>query len=224
MTWDNPPFVLDPPADGVAYERLPDFDTYRMPTGEPQPAVIFVPGPVPADAEMRPRDWHVYQGYGRLTADLGVVAVISALPYHGVADVPTATEHLTKVVDQVRARPDVDPERIAIWAFSGGGLLIGQWLAESPSWLRCLALSYPALRPDPVRPGRPIIVTRVGREREVLQTAVDDFLARATDSGTDVAVVDVPDGQHGFDALDHTDQSRKAVREAMAAVITHLVI
>jgi hypothetical protein len=24
----------------------------------------------------------------------------------------------------------VDPTRIAIWAFSGGGWLIGQWLAE----------------------------------------------------------------------------------------------
>lgn len=223
MTWDNPPFVLDPPADGIEYERLANFDTYRCSTGQPQPAVVFVPGPVPADA-MRPRDWRVYQGYGRLTAGEGLVAVIAALPYYGLSesDIADAAERLTEVVDEVRARPEVDPSRVAIWAFSGGGLLIERWLAQSPDWLRCLALSYPALRSEPVHPGRPIVLTRVGRERAVLQTTVDDFLARAKDSGVDVQVIDVPDGQHGFDALDHTDQSRDAVKIAMAAVTQHL--
>jgi dienelactone hydrolase len=164
----------------------------------------------------------VYQGYGRLTAGAGLVAVISALPYYGGSDVPAAAERLAEVIGEVRARPDVDPSRIAIWAFSGGGWLIDRWLAESPDWLRCLALSYPALRSEPVHPGRPIVLTRVGREREVFQTAVDDFLARAKDSGAEVQVIDVPDGQHGFDALDHTDQSREAVKAALAAITTHL--
>ncbi|HEX9335441.1 MAG TPA: hypothetical protein VF892_06135, partial [Pseudonocardiaceae bacterium] len=93
---------------------------------------------------------------------------------------------------------------------------------DSPAWLRCLALSYPALRPDPVLPGRPIVLTRVGRERPVYQATVDDFLSRAKDCGADVRVIHVPDGRHGFDSLDHTDQSREAVLAAMTAVAAHL--
>jgi hypothetical protein len=31
-------------------------------------------------------------------------------------------------------------------AFSGGELPVGRWLAGSPAWLGCLALSYPLLR------------------------------------------------------------------------------
>jgi hypothetical protein len=37
-----------------------------------------------------------------------------------------------------------------------------------------------------------------------------------------VEVVDVPHGQHGFDALDHTDESREAVNRALDLVLDAL--
>jgi len=218
----DPPFVLDPPSEGIVHERLPGCDTYRGPAGGQLPAVVFVPGPVPAALPVQPRDWQFYRGYGRLAAGRDLVAVVPVLSFHGEPDVPAATEQLADIIDEVRAMPGVDPDRIAIWAFSGGGWLIGRWLAESPTWLRCLALSYPAMGDDPVQPGRPIVLTRVGQERPELQAAMDDFLARAKDSNTDVQVIEVPDGRHGFDVLDHTDQSRDAVNEAMTTVAGHL--
>jgi dienelactone hydrolase len=222
MAFPDPPFVLGSPSDGVRHERRDRYDVYRTAGDDPRPAVVFVHGPWPAEAPPL-RDGQIYQGYGRLTANAGLLAVVPALPFHSPTDAPTAEAALAEIVDEVRADPAVAADRVAIWAFSGGGWLIGRWLSGSPDWLRCLALTYPALRDDPVVAGRPIVLTRVGLERQELQAAVDDFLARAKDVSADVQVIDVPDGHHGFDALDHTDQSRDAVRAAMVAVTEKLM-
>jgi dienelactone hydrolase len=145
-----------------------------------------------------------------------------------------AADRLGLVVEAIRARPEVDADRMALWAFSGGGMLVGRWLADSPAWLGCVALSYPLLRTlqppaassspcDVLRPGRPIALTRVGRERPEVQATVDAFLARAAVVNAAVEVIDVPDGQHGFDVLDHAPWSREAVTAAMTAVHRHLL-
>jgi hypothetical protein len=146
-------FVLEVPAEGVAVARLERFDLYRPATSSgPLPAVVFVHGPVPPQTPARPRDWPVYQGYGRLAAAGGLVGLIVDLDYPSVAAWPAAAGRLGGLVEVVRARPEVDADRVALWAFSGGGLLVGRWLADSPTWLGCVALSYPLL-PVPQAPG-----------------------------------------------------------------------
>lgn len=212
-------FVVEVPFSG-AVEQRDGYDLY-LPAGAsgPLPVVVVVPGPAPARYPFRPRSWPVYQGYSRLVAELGVAAVVVDQPYHDVADAVAQAGELARVVEDVRAASEVDGRRVAVWAFSGGALLVGRWLAGSPEWLRCLALSYPLMEADDeVRPGRPIVVTRVGRELAERQVAVDAFLRKATG----VEVVEVPDGQHGFDVLDHTEQSRDAVRHAADLVVGHL--
>jgi dienelactone hydrolase len=228
-------FVLDVPAEGVLVQRLEGFDLYRPATASnPLPAVVFVHGPVPAEAPARPRDWPVYQGYGRLAAVAGLVGLTLDLDYPGLAAWPAAADRLGGLVEVVRARPEVDAGRVALWAFSGGGLLVGRWLADSPAWLGCVALSYPLLRSaqapgapsspgEALRPGRPIVLTRVGRERPEVQATVDGFLANAAAGNVAVEVIDVPDGQHGFDVLDHAPCSGQAVTAAMGAVSEHLL-
>jgi acetyl esterase/lipase len=215
----DPPFVLDPPSAGVEVTRRDDMDIYRGPADGPRPTVVFVPGPIPAAMPTRPRDWAVYRGYGRLSVAHGLVAVVTALPYYDAqTDAAACADALERVLETVRALPEVDGDRIALWVFSAGGWMVGRWLSASPDWLRCLALTYPVLQEDPVVPGRPVVLTRVGLESPKRQATVDAFLARAKDAGADVRVIDVPDGQHGFDVLDHTEQSRAAVVEAMTAV------
>jgi dienelactone hydrolase len=176
----------------------------------------------------------VYEGYGRIIADRGAYAAVVDQPFHDMTRWPLAAADLATIIESVRKQPDVDGDRIAIWAFSAGALLVGGWLAASPDWLRCLALTYPVLAlpdaPTPpvppadlVGPGRPVVLTRVGKEEPARQATVDRFLARAHDTGTTVQVVDVPDGRHGFDMIDHTEQSRNAVRQAIDLVIGHLL-
>lgn len=229
--------------DDIQVERQDDFDVYRPQNAiGPLPLVILVHGPAPAGR--RPRDSPFFGGYGRLLAGRGVAAVVVDVRYQGVDDWAPGTvwpPHagwtgtaiwLTAVVDRVRGVPGIDPDRVAIWAFSGGGMLTGSWLTESPSWLRCLALTYPVLADpfsgsttpaacDMVRPGRPIVLTRVGRERPEFQATVDRLLARAEEVGATIAVIDVPDGEHGFDAFVPELASCQPVLTAIATVAKH---
>ncbi len=48
------------------------------------------------------------------------------------------------------------------------------------------------------------------------------FLKAADDNGVPVDVLDVPNGQHGFDMLDHTDESRQAVEKAATWITERL--
>lgn len=208
---------------------------------EALPAVVFIHGgPVPADMQPTPRDWPVYVGYGSLAATTGIVGITVDHRLHSNADYPTAANDIADVVAQARALPGVDPNRIALWFFSGGGLLSADWLRHPPQWLRCIAATYPLLAPlepmpDPAVNDRfspveavatsgdlPILLTRVGRERRALAVAVENFISSAERSCVDLEVIDVPDGQHGFDMLDHTDDSRAAVQRAIERVGTML--
>lgn len=222
------PFILDVPADGTSVDAHDGFDLYRPDAAAgPLPAVVFVPGPVPAEWPV-PKDWPVYRGYGRLAAGAGVAAVVPDLPYHSVADAPTATAWLREIVGRARALPDLDGDRVAVWAFSGGALLVGGLLAEAPRWLRCLALTYPVLpgalplSEQQAAAAPPVLLTRVGREAPERQESLRAFVDGATAAGLTLDVLDVPDGEHGFDLLEPTEAGRDAVRAAMAGVVAHL--
>ncbi|HWO64032.1 MAG TPA: hypothetical protein VNO31_28775, partial [Umezawaea sp.] len=59
-------FVVEAPFAG-AVEHRGGYDLYLPPGAEgPLPAVVVVPGPAPAAYSFRPRQWPLYQGYGRL--------------------------------------------------------------------------------------------------------------------------------------------------------------
>jgi acetyl esterase/lipase len=230
------PFVLDP--EPVEPERIGPVDVY-LPAGlEPAPAILFVHGgPVPVDLRPTPRDWPVYRGYGGLTAARGAVGVTVDHRLHLPIDYPRAAADVRAAVQTARDHPRVDADRIAIWVFSGGGLLWGDWLTDPAPYVRCLAASYPRLAPradvaldtrfqpiEAVRQAgdRPLVLTRVGLESPELAQTVEGFVAAATAAGAPLRIVDVPHGHHGFDLHDHTDESRAAVNEAMDAVLSVL--
>jgi hypothetical protein len=68
-------------------------------------------------------------------------------------------------------------------------------------------------------PARPVVLTRVGHERPQIAATLEAFVVAARASGARLEIIDVPDGRHGFDMLDHTDQSRTAVQRALDIVL-----
>ncbi|GGW24229.1 alpha/beta hydrolase [Streptomyces xantholiticus] len=231
------PFILDVPERHR--ERVGQVDLHLPDADGPRPAVVFVHGgPVPAETRPTPRDWPGFVGYAQYVASLGAVGVTLDHRLHGVGDYGRAAEDVTAAVDLVRADPRVDGERVALWFFSGGGLLCADWLASPRPWLRCVAATYPALAPLPswgvtdarFRPatavreaGRlPIVLTRVELEVAELAVTVEEFLAAAEDCEAAVEIVDVPGGHHGFETIDHTEQARDAVTRAVRSVLGHL--
>ncbi|MER5468263.1 alpha/beta fold hydrolase [Streptomyces sp. NPDC002685] len=235
------PFLLDVPERHP--ERVGRVDLYLpddLPEAQaPCPAVVFVHGgPVHPDVRPTPRDWPAFVGYGRYVAAMGAVGVTLDHRLHDLADYGRAAEDVAEAVDLVRADPRVDEDRVALWYFSAGGLLSADWLAAPPPWLRCVAATYPILAPMPnwglvesrFRPaasirsaGRlPIVLTRVELERAEIAVTVEEFLAAAKECDADVEVIDVPQGHHGFETIDRTEQASHAVERAVRSVLGHL--
>ncbi|MGW2401696.1 alpha/beta fold hydrolase [Kitasatospora sp. NPDC001664] len=228
------PFVLDVPArprirTGALDLHLPEADG-------PRPAVLLVHGgPLPADARPTPRDWPLYTGHAAHAASLGLVGAVLDHRLHALTDYPQAADDLSTALDTLRADPRVDPDRIALWFFSGGGLLAADHLAAPPAWLRCVAFSYPVLAPLPgwatvpprfrptPGPGLPLVLTRAGLEQPPIGATVDAFLTAARAAGTPLDLIDHPTGGHAFDVADPTPASRRAVTDAHAAVRRHLL-
>ncbi|AXE24661.1 alpha/beta hydrolase [Streptomyces globosus] len=226
----------------VPRERSGAVDLYAPEGDGPRgarPAVVFVHGgPVPAGARPTPRDWPAFTGYARLAAGQGLVAATVDHRLHGTGDHALAAQDVAAAVDRVRADPRVDAGRVALWFFSGGGLLSADWLQAPPPWLRCAALTYPLLAPPPAwampggrfRPADavreagslPVVLTRAGRESPEFAATVEGFLVAARRCGAHVDVIDVPDGRHGFETLDRTDTARAAVHQAVRTVRAHL--
>ncbi|MEU8892704.1 alpha/beta hydrolase [Streptomyces sp. NPDC048442] len=234
------PFLLDLP--DIPRERTGNIDLYvpELADGSGElPAVVVVHGgPVPAGVQPTPREWPSLMGYARYAAAEGVVGVTVDHRLHDVTDYPRAAADIAAAVELVRADPRVDADRVALWFFSGSGPITAEWLASPPSWLRCLAATYPILAPMPnwgltgsrFHPAQavagagslPVVLTRVGLETPEIAATVEEFLGAAKECGAHVEVVDVPEGHHGFESLDRTDASREAVHRAVHAVLAHL--
>lgn len=233
------PFVLATPA--ALRAQHDSFDVYRATDQEPgddalRPAVVFVHGgPRPPGVEWRPRDQPVFVGYGSTAAAAGLVGVVLEHHMASLAECAAAADEIATGLEQVRKLPGVDPDRIALWFFSGSGLLAADWLRDVPTWLRCLAMTYPVLQTLPewgVEPrfdptlavedsgALPILLTRVGRDRPEFVSGVGAFVDSA--HAANLEIIDVPNGRHGFDMLDHTDESRSAVTRALDWVLARL--
>lgn len=225
-----------PVEDRVA-ERIDDVDVYLPDDlSGPRPAVLLVHGgPVPAELRPTPRDWPIFRGYASLLAGRGVIAATVDHQLHSPLGYPAAAGNVRAAVERLRADPRVDGDRLALWFFSGGGLLAADWLREPPAWLRAVALNYPLLAPPPGWPvdaafrpvdavasagNLPIVLTRAGLEKPAIAEGVEAFVTAAANARLDI--VDVPRGQHGFDYLDDDDESRAAVQRAMELVLTSL--
>lgn len=232
------PFVL--PVAETQRRREGNLDSYWPADADPvsKPVIVFVHGgPIPEDLRPTPRDWPVYLGYGALAASRGVVGVTFDHRLHAEAAFAASADDVSSAIQRARALAGVDAERVALWFFSGGGLLAADWLAAPPPWLRSIALTYPVLAPlpgrnidsrfrpvDAVRNAGPLpmLLTRVGRERPEVAATVEAFTAEAASHQARLTVIDVPDGQHGFDTLDHDETSREAVNQAMSWVVANL--
>ncbi|MEU3527937.1 alpha/beta hydrolase [Streptomyces sp. NPDC038707] len=234
------PFLLDVPERPRV--RTGRVDLHLPEAGDtPRPAVLFVHGgPLSPDLVPTPRDWPFYLGYARLVADAGAVGAVVDHRLHGLAACPRAADDVAEAVELLRADPRVDPERIALWFFSGAGLLVADWLTDPPEWLRCIALTYPVLAPlpgwDAVSPrfrpadvlgaggGKlpPLLLTRAGLETPQIAATIEPFLDAAKEREAPVEIIDVPHGAHGFEMHEPTDESRAAVTRAVRTVLSRL--
>lgn len=216
------------------------------------PAVIFIHGGyLPRNMSPLPKDWGVYISYGELMAASGLVGVTFNHRYWGYdeenmklsfSDVKAAMQFVRDNAEKYQ----IDPDRIALWAFSGGGPHLSIALKDKLDYVRCIVSYYASLdlRPsvqqlsqdiDPktVEPFSPIVyltennyhippifIGRAGLDNPTLNLEVDAFIARAISLNENIEVINHPVGRHGFDIVDDDDRSREIIARTIEFIKT----
>jgi acetyl esterase/lipase len=237
----------------VVYRTLDDgteltMDVYSPPgltASERRPGVVLVHGgPVPVEAWPTVKDWAVFTSYGRLLAASGLIGVTFNHRYVRMQQIEESASYIDSAFAYARGQASafhLDPERLAAWAFSGGGPFLGPLLTARPAWLRCLLSYYAVLDLRPVKDripgglsdealqrfspvaclpaggydGPPVLIARAGRDQPWLNATVDDFVHRALAANVPLDLMNHPQGQHGFDILDDDARSREILARTL---------
>src|SRR5438105_5326259 len=91
------------------------------------PGVFFVHGGPLALDTPSPKEWGQYIGYGKLAGASGLAGITFNHRFHSPADLEQAAGDVSAALEFVRAHSaefKVDAERLCLWVFSGGGVLL----------------------------------------------------------------------------------------------------
>jgi acetyl esterase/lipase len=229
-------------------------DVYSPPgPPRPRPAVILIHGgPIPEiPGGAGPKQMGVYLSYGELLAASGFVAVTFNHRFHGPNRLSDAGGDVADLGAHVRgnaASLGIDPERLALWAFSGGGPFLAAPLRERPPQLRAVLAYYAVMdlqeKPAGVDSGigdevrkafspldalgadatsaPPMLVARAGLDNPWLNAGLDRFVQAACSRGANLDLLNHADGRHGFDILDDDARSRQIIRHTLEFLREHL--
>jgi dienelactone hydrolase len=117
----------------------------------------------------------------------------------------------------------IDASRIAVWACSGNVLLGLPWLmSDGGPALAAAVLFYGDGDVPSVRKDVPVLVARAALDRKSLNESLDALVTKARAAGAPWTVMDLPRAHHGFDVLDDTDESKRAVQLTADFLLRHL--
>ena len=205
------------------------------------PAVFFVHGgPIPAQFPP-PTQWGVFVSYGELAAASALIGVTLNHRLHAPTDYRRSQSDVAAAIDYVRshaAELNVDPERIALWYFSGGGPLFSCVLRDRPKYVRCVVAFYAVLDLRSMAPeatelspaayvreragGLPMFIARAGLDQPMINNTIDLFVQEALAGNAPLELMNHAAGRHGFDILDDDDRSREIIARAVAFAQVHV--
>jgi acetyl esterase/lipase len=214
------------------------------------PAVVLISGGGAEDPAHDFRDAGVYLSYGRVLAASGFVAITFNKRYQRGAD---GTSHgledfndLVRYVRDHAAELHVDANRVAFWAFSGGGMLLGPALSGDQPFARAALCFYCVLDVDlPVLSAEDrekmrahlsplaqmehatgtvpaILIARAGLDSPDLNRNLERFVDAALAKNLTMEVMNHPQGRHAFDILDADARSREIIQRALDFLRAHL--
>jgi acetyl esterase/lipase len=219
------------------------------------PAVILIHGgPIPPG--MGPKGMGAYQSLGELVAASGMTAVTFNHRFHGSAMLVEAAGDVRDLIRHVRenaAGYGIDGDRLALWAFSGGGPFLSSTLREGPDHVKALVAYYAAMdlqqRAPNVAPGSPndlddetrrayspayhvatgsrpiapILIARAGFDNPWLNGSIDRFVQKGLERNVSLELLNHESGRHGFDILDDDDRSREILSRTLAFLGSRLL-
>ena len=192
-------------------------------------------------------DWRTaafYTSFGRVLAAEGLAAVnFDKRLARDRASVVTASDDTLALVDYLKnnaTKYGLDTSRLCSWHFSAGGTVAGTMLGDkSPA--SCVVLTYTILsfgdgdRDAQLAPHSalvqarergdrfpPTLVVRAGRDAKPLNDSIDAFVAAGLAKNGPVSLINYPAGDHGFEILNDTDETRRVIAQSIAWVKSRL--
>jgi dienelactone hydrolase len=222
--------------------KLDVFRALDTKSGERRPIIFFVHGT--AELVNKPKDWGIFQSWGRLVAASGMTGVVfnhRIIKNKTQTDPATAETDLLAAIEYVRknaAEFNADENRIAIVAFSGGGPLLSAPLRENMPHVKALASFYSFLdirkakmfsaansaeilnKFSPINflktETPPIFIARAGRDMPDLNAAVARFIQTALEKNVNIEIMNHPAGEHGFDnQTENAGRSREIIKRLL---------
>ena len=234
----NPPLKMD------VYSPL------ALAKNEKRPAVLLIHGG--AGAEYNPKNWGIYQSWGKLLAASGLVGVTFT---HRLGFPKTlvleSAEDVTSAINYVRTNADalnVDKDRLCLMSFSAGGPMLSLAMREKPEYVRCLVAFYSFLDihqsnhhresetsetldkfspitylDENVAKLPPMLIARAGRDEiPTMNDSIDQFIRKAIEKNANIEIMNHPEGVHGFDNQNDDERSRMIIRRALSFLIENL--
>lgn len=228
-------------------------DLYTPPGSSPGsrlPAVFFIHGgPIAPDMPPATR-WGIFKSYGALVAASGMIGVTFNHRLHSPTDYGRSESDIIAAINHVRDHANelgVDPARIALWVFSGGGTQVSWMLRQRPEFVRCLVAFYalldlrhlvppnagaemlegakafsPAAYVKQKLAGLPTFIARAGLDQAMINQSIDLFVSEALAANATLDLANHAEGHHSFDMLDDNDRSREIIARALAFVQAHV--
>jgi len=239
----------------VVYERIGGTellaDIYLPPdamAGASRPPVVVLQ----AGGAENTKDWAAYTSLGRFFAASGFAAVAfnHRLRYpqrrytEGAEDLRAIFELLRRDADSL----GLDPSRIAVATFSGGGPMLAPLLRQPPPAIKALAGFYSFLDTEHVKLDEagitaetarafsplaaiesnskgvpPLFIARAGKDAiPGVNASIDRFVEKALKRNLTLTLVNHPAGSHGFEHKDDDARTREILRMALAFFREHL--
>jgi len=205
----------------------------------PQRGVIFIHGgPVPL-GDPAPTDWGQYKSWGQLIAASGLVGFTFDHSYTDFNRLEDAAQDVEAAVSYIRSNASefgIDPDRICLWACSGGGPLLSWVLRDQPDYVQCIVVYYAYLdlrqKPeiadsmskdvvDGFSPAAwiskqsaadlPILIAKAGLDNIIINQSIDSFVTQAENAGLAVETMVHETGHHGFDVNNDDSTSRTII-------------
>jgi dienelactone hydrolase len=206
------------------------------------PAVVLAHGFVPPQLAPFLKDTTAFNGEARWLAAHGLIVVMPELGspaqgpqpeqwFAGTRELVTHVEDAITFVRREAAAHQIDPEKLCVMAFSGGGLWgLTPALRDPPPYLKCAVAYYPMLATLPAQPRDlvplellrmsrspiPMLLVRAGRDDPGLNAGIDAFVSEAKRRNAPLTVIDLPEAHHAFEFTDDVESSRDAMRRTGA--------
>ncbi|MHA2210907.1 MAG: alpha/beta hydrolase [Candidatus Thorarchaeota archaeon] len=223
----------------------------NLPEGEYVPGVLFIHGgPIPSEFRPQLKNWGQYISYGELMANSGLVGVTFNHRYHDFSQLEQSASDIVAAIQYIREEADsfrLDPNRICLWAISGGGPQLSLVLHEFADSIRCVVAYYTMFHLRQIQEAVnvlssellekaalethlrlrhfediPLFIARAGLDDPKLNKTIDCFVNEALKSNAQLDFANHAHGQHAFDILDDNSRSREIVASTIRFIKSNL--